>query len=149
VDAELARDATAAGFRKQAGCLAARPTAEAKTAAWTLAVESGDQPTDLLRELLTGLGCTDFPELLRPFVEPYFDGLDRLWADRTIENATRVAVYGFPSRLVEKDALARTDAWLAQDGHAPALRRLVTEARDDLDRALRARHAGSRGEFEA
>jgi aminopeptidase N len=142
LDAELERDATAAGRRKLAGCLAARPTAEAKAAAWALAVESGDQPTDLLRELLTGLSATDDLDLLRPFVEPYFDGLDEVWADRTIENAARIAVLGFPSRLVERDVLERTDAWLTEDGHAPALRRLVTEARDDLARALRARDAG-------
>jgi aminopeptidase N len=142
LDAELERDATAAGRRKLAGCLAARPTAEAKAAAWALAVESGDQPTDLLRELLTGLSATDDLDLLRPFVEPYFDGLDEVWADRTIENAARIAVLGFPSRLVERDVLERTDAWLTEDGHAPALRRLVTEARDDLARALRARDVG-------
>jgi len=142
LDAELERDATAAGRRKQAGCLAARPTAEAKAAAWALAVESGDQPTDLLRELLNGLSGTDRLDLLRPYVEPYFGVLDKVWADRTIENATRIAALGFPSRLVEPDTLARTDAWLAEDGHAPALRRLVTEARDDLARALRARDAG-------
>ena len=139
LDAELERDATAAGRRKHAGCLAARPTREAKAAAWTLAVESGDQPTDLLRELLTGLSATDDLDLLRRYVEPYFGALDKVWADRSIENATRIAVLGFPSRLVEQDTLTRTDAWLAEDGHAPALRRLVTEARDDLARALRAR----------
>jgi aminopeptidase N len=142
LDAELERDATAAGRRKRAGCLAARPTAEAKAAAWALAVESGNQPTDLLRELLTGLGAADRPELLRPFVEPYFSALDKVWADRTIENATRIAALGFPGRLVEQATLARTDAWLAEDGHAPALRRLVLEARDDLARALRARRVG-------
>ncbi|MGH6654859.1 MAG: hypothetical protein ACRDVE_06600, partial [Actinocrinis sp.] len=41
--------------------------------------------------------------------------------------------------LVEPGTLERANAWLAQDGHAPALRRLVTEARDDLARALNAR----------
>jgi aminopeptidase N len=143
LDAELERDATAGGRRKHAGALAARPTSEAKQAAWRLAVESGDQPNDLLRELLAGLGAADLPELLRPFVEPYFDGLDRIWEQRTIENATRIAALGFPSRLVEPGTLARTEEWLAQDGHAPALRRLVSEARDDLARALRARNAGS------
>jgi aminopeptidase N len=141
LDAELARDTTAAGRRKRAGCLAARPTAAAKAEAWQLAVESGDQPTDLLRELLAGRADTSDPDLLRPYVEPYFAVLDKVWADRTIENATRIAALGFPARLVEPATLDRANAWLAEDGHAPALRRLVTEARDDLARALRAREA--------
>jgi aminopeptidase N len=41
--------------------------------------------------------------------------------------------------MVDPDTLARADAWLAQPGHAPALRRLVLEQRDDLARALNAR----------
>ncbi|HZP53748.1 ERAP1-like C-terminal domain-containing protein, partial [Actinocrinis sp.] len=140
LDAELMRDATAAGRRKHAGCLAARPTAEAKAAAWKLAVESGDQPTDLLRDLLLGLAATpERPDLLLPFVERYFTALDEVWSQRSIENSRRIAVLAFPSRVVEEATLARTDRWLAEDGHAPALRRLVLEARDELARALKAR----------
>ncbi len=142
LEAALEHDATAAGRRKLAGCLAARPTAEAKQEAWRLAMESGDQPTDLLRELLVGLGATDRTELLRPFVEPYFDSLDLMWAQRSIENSRRIAVLAFPSRVVEPETLARADRWLAEEGHAPALRRLVLEVRDDLARALRARSVG-------
>jgi aminopeptidase N len=134
------RDATAAGRRKHAGCLAARPTAEAKAAAWKLAVESGDQPTDLLRDLLLSLAAApERPDLLLPFVEPYFTALDEVWSRRSIENSRRIAVLAFPSHVVEEATLARTDRWLAEDGHAPALRRLVLEARDDLARALKAR----------
>jgi aminopeptidase N len=148
LEAALERDATAAGRRKLAGCLAARPTAEAKQEAWKLAVESGDQPTDLLRELLTGLSATDRPELLRPFVELYFGSLDRMWAQRTIENARRIASLAFPGRVVEPATLDRTDEWLAEEAHAPALRRLVVEARDDLVRALRARSVSVTGSGE-
>jgi aminopeptidase N len=143
LDAELVRDATAAGRRKHAGALAARPTAQAKAAAWKLAVECADQPNDLLREVLLGFATApETPELLRPYVEPYFAALDELWAKRSIENARRIAMLAFPRGVVEEETLARADRWLAEAGHAPALRRLVLEARDDLARALRARNAG-------
>jgi aminopeptidase N len=143
LDAELVRDATAAGRRKHAGCMAARPAAEAKQAAWKLALESGDQPTDLLRELLLGLAATpDLPDLVRPFVEPYFAALDQMWSQRSIENARRIAALAFPGHVVEEETLERADRWLGEDGHVPALRRLVLEARDDLARALRARAVG-------
>ena len=49
-------------------------------------------------------------------------------------------VQGFPRLLVSEDTLALADAWLAAE-HAPALRRLVLEGRDDLARSLRARAA--------
>jgi aminopeptidase N len=41
--------------------------------------------------------------------------------------------------VVEPRTFESTDRWLAEDAHAPALRRLVLEARDDLARALSAR----------
>ncbi|NUP32031.1 MAG: hypothetical protein HOU01_09975, partial [Streptomycetaceae bacterium] len=45
----------------------------------------------------------------------------------------------YPMADVSPELLRRTDAWLADDGHAPALRRLVLERRDDAARALKAR----------
>ena len=141
IAAELERDNTARGRIYQAGCLAARPDPAAKAWAWQAAVESGDQPGDQLDELLAGMAQADQTDLLRPFVEPYFAALDRIWAERTIENADRIVRYGFPALLVEPGTLARTDAWLETGHHAPALRRLVLEQRDDLARAMRARDA--------
>jgi aminopeptidase N len=139
LDAELARDQSAAGRLHHSAGLAARPLAAAKAEAWRLAVHGGDQPGDLLEGLLAGMARGDQRELLPPYVEPYFASLDKIWAERTIENASRVAVHGFPKLLVDADTLARADDWLAETSHAPALRRLVLEQRDDLARALTAR----------
>jgi aminopeptidase N len=138
LDAELGRDQSAAGRLHHIGGLAARPLAEAKAEAWRLAVDEGDQPSDLLEELLGGMARADQRELLAPYVEPYFARLDAVWAGRTIDNASRVAQYGFPSLLVEQSTLDSADAWLAGN-HASALRRLVLEQRDDLARALTVR----------
>jgi aminopeptidase N len=139
LDAELARDQSAAGRLHHSAGLAARPLAAAKAEAWRLAVHGGDQPSDLLEGLLAGMARGDQRELLPPYVEPYFASLDKVWAERTIENASRVATHGFPKLLVDPDTLARADDWLAETSHAPALRRLVLEQRDDLARALTAR----------
>jgi aminopeptidase N len=140
IDAELARDQTASGHRNHAGALAARPLAEAKSEAWRTVTEPGDQPKDLLRALLTGFHQPGQTRLLAPYAEPYFESLDRIWSERTIENASMIVSGAFPELLVDEGTLALADAWLAGE-HAPALRRLVSEARDDLARALRARAA--------
>ena len=137
--AELARDRSAAGQRHYTAVLAARPTAQAKAEAWKLAVESGDQPSDLLSELLSRMARAGQRDLLTPYVELYFDRLDSMWEERTIDNASRIANLGFPRLLADADTLARADTWLASPDHAPALRRLVLEQRDDLARALAAR----------
>jgi aminopeptidase N len=141
IDAELERDQTASGYRNHAGCLAARPLPQAKAEAWRRTVaEPGDQPKDLIHALLTGFARAGQQDLLTGYVAPYFEALDRIWAERTIENASAIVSLAFPGLLVDERTLAAADAWLA-GRHAPALRRLVLEERDDLARALRARSA--------
>jgi aminopeptidase N len=79
--------------------------------------------------------------LLVPFVEPYFDALERVWTDRTNEMAQNIVVGLYPTLLTGTgpDLLEATDAWLTQFGsRMPALRRLVMEERDGVRRALMA-----------
>ncbi|MEZ0107101.1 aminopeptidase N [Catenulispora sp. EB89] len=137
---EAAADDTADGRRHRAAARAARPLAEAKAEAWRLVVETPDQPNDLIGAVLSEFYQVDGGELAEPYVERYFAQLATIWAERSIQNAERIVSGGFPWPLTSPDLLARTDAWLASDAaKAPALRRLVLEARDDAARALRAR----------
>jgi aminopeptidase N len=138
IDAELDRDKTASGHRNHAGCLAARPLAEAKEDVWHTVMAPADHPNDLLRALLNGFNRAGQTQLLTAYAAPYFESLDRIWAERTIENASAIVSGAFPELLVNEHTLTLADTWLAGE-HAPALRRLVSEARDDLARALRAR----------
>jgi aminopeptidase N len=141
LDAELELDRTASGHRHHIECLAARPLAEAKAQAWQYFEGERDWAKDLLRAVLAGFARADQLPLVAPYAEPYFAALDRIWAERSLENATTLVKSGFPGLCVDEPTLALADAWLAGPGHAPALRRLVSESRDDLARALRARAA--------
>jgi aminopeptidase N len=137
---EAATDDTADGRRHRAAARAARPLAEAKAEAWRLVVETPDQPNDLIGAVLGEFYQVGADELAEPYVEPYFEALAPVWAGRSIQNAERIVSGGYPWPLTSPDLLARTDAWLASEAaKAPALRRLVLEARDDAARALRAR----------
>ncbi|ACU76811.1 aminopeptidase N [Catenulispora acidiphila DSM 44928] len=139
-DREAATDDTSDGRRHRAAARAARPLAEAKAEAWRLVVETPDQPNDLIGAVLAEFYQVGAHELAEPYVGPYFDGLAAVWAERSIQNAERLVSGGFPWPLASPELLARTDEWLASDAaKAPALRRLVLEARDDAARALRAR----------
>jgi aminopeptidase N len=62
-----------------------------------------------------------------------------VWASRDSEPAQEFLVLAYPAYQVSEETVAATDEWLARDGHAPALRRLVAEGRDGVVRALRAR----------
>ena len=77
-------------------------------------------------------------ELLRPFVDRYFVALEGIWASRTNEVAQQIVLGLYPTALADADVVERSDGWLEQHPDAaPALRRLVTENRDAVARALR------------
>ncbi|MEY9925781.1 aminopeptidase N [Catenulispora sp. GP43] len=136
---EAAADDTADGRRHRAAARAARPLAEAKAEAWRLVVQTPDQPNDLIGAVFAEFYQVGADKLAEPHVEPYFQALAAIWAERSIQNAERIVSGGYPWPLTSPALLARTDAWLASDAaKAPALRRLVLEARDDAARALRA-----------
>ncbi|MBV6701362.1 aminopeptidase N [Kitasatospora aureofaciens] len=136
---ELAADNTASGKRQYTQCLAARPTPEAKAAAWSAVVDSDELPNALVEANIAGFALPAHRDLTALYAAPYFKLLERVWAERTIEIAMRIVGGFFPRAQVGEQTLAEADAWLA--GHpdaAPALRRLVIEGRDELARALRA-----------
>ncbi|WEP00348.1 aminopeptidase N [Streptomyces sp. FXJ1.172] len=137
--AELARDDTASGKRHQVRCLAARPSAAVKAQAWAQVVESDTLSNALVEATIAGFDQSSQRELTAPYAEKYFAALERVWRERSIQIGMDVVRGLFPALQDRPETLEATDAWLAahQDA-APALRRLVLEARDDLARALRA-----------
>ncbi|WP_405581585.1 aminopeptidase N [Streptomyces sp. NBC_01190] len=139
VAAERARDDTASGHRHEVRCLAARPSAAVKADAWAEVVDSDALSNALVEATIAGFAQPGRRELTAPFVGPYFASIERVWASRSIEIAMSVVRGLFPAHQDRLATLAATDTWLADHGAAaPALRRLVLEARDDLARSLRA-----------
>ncbi|WP_367323046.1 aminopeptidase N [Streptomyces sp. HUAS ZL42] len=136
--AELARDDTASGKRHQVRCLAARPSAAVKAQAWAQVVESDALSNALVEATIAGFARPSQRELTAPYTVKYFEAIERVWAERSIQIGMDVVRGLFPSLQDSQETLDATDAWLAaHEGAAPALRRLVVEARDDLARALR------------
>jgi aminopeptidase N len=139
LDAELARDDTASGERHHVRCLAARPDPVVKAQAWEGVVVSDRLSNALVEAVIDGFARAGQRELLAPYAARYFEAIEGVWAERTIEIAMAVVRGLFPAHQADAATLAATDSWL--DDHAsapPSLRRLVLEARDDLARALRA-----------
>ncbi|MFD9471507.1 aminopeptidase N [Streptomyces goshikiensis] len=137
--AELARDDTASGKRHQVRCLAARPSAAVKDQAWAAVVESDALSNALVEATIAGMQQPSQRALLAGYAQPYFEVIERVWAERSIQIGMDVVRGLYPALQDDAATLAATDAWLSSHAQAaPALRRLVLEARDDLARALRA-----------
>ncbi|MEU0870453.1 aminopeptidase N [Nocardia brasiliensis] len=138
IDQELANDPTAAGKRQAATAATARPIAEVKAQAWRTVFEDDSVSNITTRAIVAGFAPVGQAELLAPYVEGYFAEVAQVWERRSSEVAQTVVVGLYPSWDVSADAVAAADKFLAGD-HPPALRRLVTEGKAGVERALRAR----------
>jgi aminopeptidase N len=139
IDAELARDRTATGEKRAATARAARPTAEAKAAAWSAVMDSADLSNHLAAATMGGFWISDQLELTRPYVDRYFAEIAGIWASRSFDTASTITQMLFPSAVIEQETVAKVDAYLADANPTPPLRRALLEGRDGLVRALAAR----------
>ncbi|WP_067801167.1 aminopeptidase N [Actinomadura formosensis] len=138
IDAEHERDRTAAGERHAAACRAAIPTAEAKAAAWERIV-SGDLPNAVYRATLGGFVEPDQAELLPPYVDRYFAEVGRIWKEWSSDMSQTFAEVAYPFLVIEQSTIDRTESYIAEQNPPAALARLLSEGRDGVARALRAR----------
>ncbi|MGW7382643.1 aminopeptidase N [Streptomyces sp. NPDC054794] len=138
---EAERDKTAAGERHAATARAARPTPEAKAEAWAAVIESDKLPNAVQEAVIGGFVQTDQRELLATYTDRYFEVLKEVWDARSHEIAQQIAIGLYPSVQVSEETLAKTDAWLASAEPSAALRRLVSESRSGIERALKAQAA--------
>jgi aminopeptidase N len=141
IAAEYERDRTAAGERHAATARAARPTEEAKAEAWASVIDSDKLPNAVQEAVIAGFVQTDQRELLAPYTDRYFEVIKGIWESRSHEMAQQIAVGLYPAVQVSEETLRTTDAWLQSAEPNAALRRLVSESRAGVERALKAQAA--------
>ncbi|MGP9502323.1 aminopeptidase N [Specibacter sp. AOP5-B1-6] len=146
LDAELAADTTAEHRASHCTAVAALPDAGMKQQRWNEAVEEKTLTNQLLSATIAGFNVAG-SELLDPYIEPYFEAIERVWNGRSLEIAGRIVRGLFPARQAlapnmvpeQHPVVLRTDAWLARNPDAArGLRRIVLEQRDQLMRSLKA-----------
>ncbi|GAB3599990.1 aminopeptidase N [Angustibacter peucedani] len=138
--AERDQDRSTAGATSALTARAAMPVAAEKEWAWTSAVE-GRLSNHELEAVAAGFWSGDQAELLAPYVQRFaedFPGVARR------QSAEMVQLFGrllFPTTQVDEATVAMAEQLLA-DGDLPGpARRAITERRDEMQRALRARSA--------
>ncbi|MFJ3142508.1 aminopeptidase N [Streptomyces halstedii] len=141
IAAEYERDRTAAGERHAAAARAAQPSEAAKAEAWASVVESDKLPNSLQESVISGFTQSDQRELLAPYTEKFFAAVKDVWDARSHEMAQQIAVGLYPALQVSQATLDATDAWLESARPNAALRRLISESRSGVERALKAQAA--------
>ncbi|MQA08847.1 MAG: aminopeptidase N [Pseudonocardiaceae bacterium] len=138
IDAELDQDPTAAGQRHAERARALRPTEEAKAEAWQRAVHDDELPNAVNESIIAGFSHPAQKRLIAGYADRYFAEVAEVWARRSSERAQPTVLGLFPAWAVDQRTVDAADEWLAAD-HPPALRRLVSEGRAGIVRALAAR----------
>ena len=145
IELQLSKDATASGQRRGAHARAAIATPEAKRAAFDALINAEkDLPNALQYETIAGFNHAHDLSLIEPFVDEYFGALRRIYSTKTNEIAANLIEGLYPVRLAGRvpDLQDKAFAWLEANPDAhDALKRLVSEGRDGVRRALKAQAA--------
>jgi aminopeptidase N len=140
IDAEAARDDTAAGEKRAATARTALPTAEAKAAAYEAVMLTPSLSNHLTMATLAGFWRARHAALTAPYVQRFFDDLPRVWDERSTETAHTITELFFPASQISQETVAAIDAAMAAASSTRSgAKRLLAEGRDGMLRALRDR----------
>ena len=87
-------------------------------------------------------------EVLRPYLDRYLEMAQQVsdktgdWADRSHALSQNALTLLFPRVLPGAELLERVDAFLTEANLTDAVRRVVSERRDDVARSVRAQETG-------
>jgi aminopeptidase N len=137
--AERARDPSDRGQRALLRIEASPPDAAAKAAAWERLLGEGYGSLHLTIAAMSGFHWSAQRELLTPYVERFFEVLPGVARDRDHEFAQAFFGQLFPGYRVDRELLERSRLLLAEVETEPLLSRMLREANDDLERAIRCR----------
>jgi aminopeptidase N len=133
----LAADNTSNGAQAAARLRATIPTTEGKRTVFDVTRDDASLPNSIVDHTTRGYQHLNNPPVLEPLIAPYFESVERIWADRTYKIA-EYFVEGFYPAIIASESLAETTRqWLAAHQEAPtALRRLISEGLATVERAL-------------
>lgn len=135
-----AADKTADGRIGYLAAYYAIPGSERRAEAWERARNDHDLSNDELDAIIEGAWMPRWSDQARATSENYFELLDQIWSEHSIEMASRVVQGFFPYAPESKGQreLARAQAWLAANASAApgALVRIIREEADELRRRL-------------
>jgi len=138
---ELERDRGDVWEKASLTALAARPTAAAKRDAWEQITGDGTRNFKEREALIGGFAQRGQDALLAPYVARWAEIIPTVWRTKPQELASAITEHLLPKTIVSEAVIAATDTVLAVPGLDPNARRLVLEARDGAQRALRAQRA--------
>ena len=144
IAAELTKDPTAMGQEQAAGARAALPSKAAKEKTWKELISNEKLTNSEIHSMLAGFHHVDHLEVLKEFVDLYFNSVSQLWNARTHEIGQSLVTGLFPVTVVSQEVVEKADEFLANNPDLPTgAKRIIVEQRDSLARSLKAQQKDS------
>jgi aminopeptidase N len=139
IDALVSTDKTANGEKAAAGVRAAIPSAENKASTWRLLTETKELSNAHVQAASMAFNRVIDTDLLRPYMEKYFDSALAIWELHTFKIAEYLLVNLFPIQLADEATAEAARRAIAEPKFKaiPALHRILVENLDNLERALK------------
>ncbi len=144
IDAEYARDRSAAGAEHAARCRAARPDPAGKERAWRIVVADDAVSQRQLFATAEGFWQPGQHAVLEPYVARFVADVPGMATRRTDQVVARLAGLAYPQVLVTPVTLEAMRGLLDRDDLTAALRRQVVDGTDELARSLAIRQLVAR-----
>ncbi|CAB4960659.1 unannotated protein [freshwater metagenome] len=140
IEAELAKDNTANGAKQAMLARTSIPTPKGKQEGWNDLLNNTDLSNTDINFGCQGLIRAHDTSLLEPVVDWYFDAALGVWGSRTFKIAEYILRGAYPIYLANEELAKRTRAFAEtpEVSAIPALKRIVLENLDAVDRALKA-----------
>jgi aminopeptidase N len=140
IDAESKRDPSDRGQRALVRAETSVPDAAVKAAAWEKINGDGYGSLYLTNAAMSGFAWVCQRDLVEPYFERFFEAVPGIFRDRPREFATDYFHGMFPGWVIEDGILERSQRLLSEAGDdSPVLARMLREANDDLERAIKCR----------
>lgn len=145
LEGEAARDPSDRGQRARLRGDVSQPDPALKASAWRKINGEGYGSLYLTVAAMSGFNWPRQRELLAPYVERFFEAVPTIFRERDKEFASDYFGALFPAYRVERETLDSSARLLAEyGGGLPVLARMLREANDELDRAIRCREYAAR-----
>ncbi|RRR34097.1 aminopeptidase N [Schaalia georgiae] len=143
IDAREQEDDTMTGRQNAAAARAARSDEAVKEQVWEQVLGDKSIPNDTRWAMVSGFWAQarTTPSLYEPYVERYFDALERVWEENTFHTAEDLTTLLFPSDLAgyapDVDVVRAGHEWIDAHPEAPAgAVRIIRERIDVCERQM-------------
>jgi len=138
IEKEQGLDPGSMGAKKAYSARVSIPDAEIKSTNWEKFINNDENlSTDLIRAGMNGFMWSNQQDLLKPYIDPYFEHLQNIYKEKDLHYSSAYGGILFPSIFEPKSILEKTEQFIEKNSDLPKLcKKELIENCDHLKRRI-------------